>query len=202
MKGIDTFMRTQDIRKLVVTAILIALTVVFQLLRPVLGGSNIISTYIIGSLINLTLIVAAVTVGLWSGIAVAVIAPLFALLQSHSTLPMVPWIIAGNALLVLFYALLARKDKTSLKVEWVRWSIVGVVAALVKFAVIAVGQALVLTSAKGLAFGAALAVAAPAQFVQIVTAVVAMVLAGIIIPALPAEIVGLKTTKKGTAANG
>lgn len=188
-------MRTQDIRKLVTTAILIALTVVFQLLRPVLGGSNIISTYIIGSLINLVLIVGAVMVGLWSGIAVAVIAPLFALLQSHSTLPMVPWIIAGNAVLVVLYALFALKNKSSFKVEWVRWSVVGVVASLVKFAVICLGQTLVLTSAKGLAFGAAVAVAAPAQFVQIITAVVAMILAGIIIPALPAGALGL-TAKK------
>jgi hypothetical protein len=195
-------MRTNDIRKLVTTAILIALTVVFQLLRPVLGGSNIISTYIIGSLINLTLIIAAVAVGLWSGMAVAVVAPLFALLQSHATLPMMPWIIAGNAVLVLLYALFARKDQASLKVTWVRWSVVGVIAALVKFCVITLGQALVLTSAKGLAFGAALAVAAPAQFVQIVTALVAMVLAGLIIPALPAEALGLKAAKKGTATNG
>ena len=64
-------MSSQNIRKMVTTALIIALTIVFQLLRPVLGGSNIISTYIIGSLVNLCLIVAAVAVGLWSGVAVA-----------------------------------------------------------------------------------------------------------------------------------
>lgn len=195
-------MRSQDTRKLVTSAILIALTIVFQLLRPVLGGSNIISTYIIGSLVNLTLIIGAVAVGLWSGMAVAVVTPLFALLQSHSTLPMVPWIIAGNAVLVLLYAMFARGDRNSLKVEWARWSIVGVVSALVKFAVIAFGQAQVLTSAKGMAFGAAATVAAGQQFVQIITAVVAMILAGIIIPALPADAPGLKTAAKGKAVNG
>ena len=146
-------MRTNDIRKLVTTAILIALTVVFQLLRPVLGGSNIISTYIIGSLINLTLIiVGAVAVGLWSGIAVAVVAPLFALLQSHSTLPMMPWIVVGQrGAGAALRAVCARKDQASLKVDVVaRWSVVGVIAALVKFCVIiAFGQALMLTSAKG-----------------------------------------------------
>ena len=183
-------MKNQDIRKLVITALLIALTIVFQLLRPVLGGSNIISTYIIGSLVNLALIVAACAVGLWSGVAVAVIAPLFALLQAHSTLPMVPWIIVGNVVLVVLYALFALKDKHSLKVEWVRWAVVGVVAALIKFAVIAVGQSLVLTSAKGLAFNAALATAAATQSVQIITALIAMVLGGIILPALPASVVG------------
>lgn len=105
-------MTSQSIRKMVVTAILIALTIVFQLLRPVLGGSNIISTYIIGSLVNLVLIIAACAVGLWSGVAVAVVAPLFAVLQNHAQLPMVPWIIAGNLVLVVLYALFARQPKT------------------------------------------------------------------------------------------
>lgn len=185
-------MSSQNIRKMVTTAILIALTVIFQLLRPVLGGSNIVSTYIIGSLINLSLIVAACVVGLWSGVSVAVIAPLIALWQGHATLPLLPWIIAGNLVLVVIYALFAQKDKSALKVEWVRFSIVGVIAALVKYAVMACGQALVLTSAKGLAFDVALGTASVAQIVQIVTAIVGMVLAGLILPALPASVVGKK----------
>lgn len=188
-------MSTENIRKMVTTAILIALTIVFQLLRPVLGGSNIISTYIIGSLINLALIVSACAVGLWSGIAVALITPFIALLQGHAQLPMLPWIIAGNAVLVVIYALWALKDKNSLKVEWVRWSIVGVIAALVKFLVMALGQALVLTSAKGLAFNAAFVTASGAQFVQIITAIVALVLGGLILPMLPASAVGKKAAK-------
>ena len=55
-------MSSQNIRKMVTTAILIALTIVFQFMRPILGGSNIVSTYIIGSLVNLALIVAACAV--------------------------------------------------------------------------------------------------------------------------------------------
>jgi len=183
-------MSSQNIRKMVVTAILLALTIVFQLLRPVLGGSNPVSTYIIGSLVNLTLIVAACAVGLISGIAVAVVAPLFALLQGHATLPMVPWIMLGNLVLVLLFALFAQKNKASLQVEWVRWIIVGVIATLIKYAVISAGQALVLTSAKGLAFGVALGTASTAQVVQIVTAMIAAVLGGIILPMLPATVVG------------
>lgn len=188
-------MNSESIRKLVITAILVALTIVFQLLRPVLGGSNIVSTYIIGSLVNVVLIVAACAVGLWSGISVAVIAPVFALVQGHSTLPMFPWIVVGNVVLVVFYALFALKNRNSLKVEWVRWSAVGVIAALAKFVVIALGQALVLTSAKGLVFNAALITAGGAQFVQIITAVIAMVLGGLVLPSLPASVVGKKVTK-------
>ena len=183
-------MTSQKIRNMVTTAILIALTIVFQLLRPVLGGSNIISTYIIGSLINLALIVAACAVGLWSGVAVAVIAPVIALWQGHAQLPMLPWIIAGNVVLVLVYALLAKPDRATLKVEWPRWVAVGVVAALVKFVVMAFGQAMVLTAAKGLAFSVALSTAGVAQVVQIITALIGMVLAGIILPLLPAAVAG------------
>ena len=181
---------------MVTTAILIALTIVFQLLRPVLGGSNIISTYIIGSLVNLALIVAACAVGLWSGVVVAVITPLIALMQGHATLPMVPWIMAGNLVLSILFSLFAQKDKASLQIGWVRWSIVAIIASLLKFAVIAFGQALVLTSAKGLAFNMALSTAAGAQFVQIVTALIGAVLSGIILPMLPADVVGKKAGVK------
>lgn len=188
-------MQTQQIKKMVTTGILIALTVVFQLLRPVLGGSNIISTYIIGSLINLTLIIAACVVGLWSGVSVAVIAPIIALLQNHKQLPMIPWIIAGNLVLVLLFALFGKKDRKTLEIEWVRWVIVGVIAAVLKYLVITLGQALVQTSAAGAAFGVALSAALLSQSVQIVTALIGMVLAGIIIPALPADAVGLSAAK-------
>ena len=89
-------MRSNSIRNMVTTAILIALTIVFQLLRPVLGGSNPVSTYIIGSLVNLALIVAACAVGLVSGVSVAVAAPLIALWQGHATLPMLPRVAAST----------------------------------------------------------------------------------------------------------
>ncbi len=182
-------MKSQNTRRMVTTAILIALTIVFQLLRPVLGGTNIISTYIIGSLVNLVLILAACVVGLWSGVAVAFVAPLFAVLQNHAQLPMVPWIIAGNVVLVIFFALWAKKDKR-LQVEWVRWVIIGAIGTVLKYAVMTLGMTLVQTAATGKAFGVILGVAAGAQFVQIVTAVIAMILGGIILPMLPASIVG------------
>ncbi|HPF88132.1 MAG TPA: hypothetical protein PK537_08795 [Candidatus Limiplasma sp.] len=184
-------MSSQNIRKMVTTALIIALAIVFQMLRPVLGGSNIISTYIIGSLVNLCLIVAAVAVGLWSGIVVAVITPLIALMQGHVALvQLVPWIIAGNAVLVLIYAFFGMKDKTSLSVSWPRWAIVGVIAAVVKFAVMAFGQSTVLTSVKSLTFGVAFPTSVSAQVVQIITAVIAMIISGIVLPMLPAKVVG------------
>lgn len=179
-------MSSQNLRKMVTTAILIALAIAFQNLRLVLGGSNPVSTYIISTLVNICLIVATCLVGLLSGLSVAAITPLIALWQGHAALPMVPWIIAGNAVLVLCYGLLIHRD--ALKVEWLRWGIVGIVAAMLKYAVIAVGQATVLSSTKGLAFQAALGTAAGLQVQQLITALIAMIVARLVIMALPNRI--------------
>ena len=153
-------MSSQNIRKMVTTALLIALAIVFQQLRFVLGDS-IVTTYIISSLVNLCLIVAATVVGLWSGVSVAVVTPLIALMQGHAQLPMVPWIIAGNAVLAILYALFAMKKSAPLAISWPRFAPTGVVAAVLKYLVIAFGQATVLTSAKGLAMSAAFSTVSP-----------------------------------------
>ncbi len=183
-------MSSQNIRKMVVTALLIALAIVFQQLRFVLGD-NIVTTYIISSLVNLCLIVATVAVGLWSGLSVAVVTPLIALMQGHLKLiQMLPWILAGNIVLVLIFAFFAMKDNASLAIHWPRWAVVGTIAALVKFAVIAFGQTTVITSLKGLAFNVALPTATATQLVQLITAVIAMVLGGIVLPMLPKKVVG------------
>ncbi|MEG0741613.1 MAG: ECF transporter S component [Clostridia bacterium] len=181
-------MSSKSIRKMVTTAILIALTVVFQLMRPMLGGSNPVSTYIIGSLVNLCTIVAACAVGLWSGIAVAVVTPLIAYWQGHAVIFMMPWIMAGNATLVLAFALFAKNAQGSDAASWVRFCVAGVIGMLVKYVVIVLGQSLMLCSTKGSAFNAALGVAAVAQVQQIITALIGMVLAKVILLALPASV--------------
>jgi hypothetical protein len=183
-------MSSQNIRRMVITALLIALAVVFQQLRFVLGDT-IVTTHIISSLVNLCLIIAATAVGLWGGVSVAVATPLVALLQGHIKLvQMLPWILAGNLVLVALYALFALKDKTSLAIVWPRWILTGAVAAAVKYAVIAFGQSTVLTSLNGVAFSAAITTAAGLQFVQLTTAGIAMALGGLILPMLPKKIIG------------
>lgn len=181
-------MSSQNIRKMVTTAILIALAVMFQYLRPLLGGSNPVSTYIISSLINLCLIVAACVVGLWSGVAISVVTPLIALSQGHAVAFMVPWIMAGNAVLAIGFALFARGAQGKSPAAWARFCAVGVIAALLKFAVIVLGQTSMLTSAQGKAFGIALGVASTAQIQQIITAVIGMIVAKLVILALPASV--------------
>ena len=180
-------MDSKSIYKMVTTAILIALTVVFQLMRPLFGGSNPVSTYIVGSLVNLTLIVASCVVGLYGGAAVGIVAPLIAFWQGHAVFPMVWCIMGGNVVLAVVYALLARGALGNAKADWVRFCAVGVVAAVVKYAVILLGQAVTLTTVKGQAFGAALGAAAVAQIQQVVTAVVGMIVARLLIIALPRQ---------------
>ncbi|MDR3207125.1 MAG: ECF transporter S component [Oscillospiraceae bacterium] len=120
-------------RYIAYTGLMLALCVLFQSLRtliPVLATVQIfgpfnLSVLIIGSLVNLTLVLAAWHVGLWSGAAVSVLAPIIAFLQGHQTLlPMVVTIALGNFALVLIVWLLREKK------------LVGVAAgALLKFAV-------------------------------------------------------------------
>ncbi len=119
-------------RQLVYTALLLALCVLFQSLRllfPALAGLKIfgpfdLSVLLIGTLVNLTLILATWLVGFWSGAAIALLAPAIAFLQGFQTIPaMVAAIILGNLGLVVFCHLLREKP------------VLGVAAgAVVKFA--------------------------------------------------------------------
>jgi hypothetical protein len=94
------------------TAILLALTVLFQSLRvlmPFLPAN--ISQYVIGSLVNLCLIVAAIIVGIKGGLIIAVAAPIIAFLQGFTPSPVLVLPIAlGNIVLVAAAAILYEKN--------------------------------------------------------------------------------------------
>lgn len=99
------------------TAILLALTVAFQSLRAVIPkvvvpGMGELDQYIIGSLVNACLIIAAITVGASGGIVISILAPVIALLQGEIGFPiMVPFVALGNVVIVLCIALLYHKNK-------------------------------------------------------------------------------------------
>lgn len=94
------------------TAVLLALTVLFQSLRslfPMIPAN--ISQYLVGSLVNLCLIVASVMVGYQGGLIIAVVAPIIALLQGFTPFPvLVPAIASGNAVLVVTVSLLHKRN--------------------------------------------------------------------------------------------
>ncbi|MGI6704343.1 MAG: ECF transporter S component [Clostridia bacterium] len=94
------------------TALILALTVGFQSLRPYISLPPPMSNYIIGSLVNASLAAASVLVGAWSGLLVSILAPVVALMQQHIVFPwLVPIIAGGNALYVLILAWWYRRNK-------------------------------------------------------------------------------------------
>ena len=109
------------------TALLLALTVMFQMLRPLMSLPPLASNFVIGSLVNASLAISSVVVGIWGGIIISIVAPIIAFLQQHIKFVwMVPIIAGGNAVLVLVYGWWYRKNK---------WAGIAL-AALLKFVVL------------------------------------------------------------------
>lgn len=96
------------------TGILLALTVVFQYVgRFIPLGPN--SNFIVGPLVNASLLVSTVAAGIWGGLVISVAAPLFAALTTTTPvapflLVFSPFIAAGNFILVLIFYLLRKKN--------------------------------------------------------------------------------------------
>lgn len=175
-------MQSKKTRQLVMTAAILSLSIVFQYMR-LLPVDVTVSAYLIGTLVNLCLIVAATLIGLWSALTLSVAAPLVAFLQQYAKLPLVPYIILGNAFLAVLYALVAAPAlRQTGRIRLLTWATAGVPAAAIKFALIAAGMAMMLSSAQGKPFTALLAAGATQQIQQIVTALLAMGIAPLVVP--------------------
>jgi len=85
------------------TALLLALTIIFQMLgRNIKLGPN--SNFIVGPLVNACLLIATSAVGLQGGCIVSIFSPFGAIITGASMpLPFIPFIAAGNLLLVLCF---------------------------------------------------------------------------------------------------
>lgn len=96
-------------KMIVRTAILLALTILFQTLGRFipLGQFN---QFIVGPLVNACLLIAAAYTGLAGGAVVSVLSPFGAILTGAVIpLPFAPFIAVGNFILVLFYVLLKKR---------------------------------------------------------------------------------------------
>lgn len=94
------------------TALLLALTVVFQMLRPLISLPALGSTFIIGSLVNTSLAISSVVVGVWGGLIISILAPIIAFLQQHIKFVwLIPIVAGGNMVMVLVYGWWYRKNK-------------------------------------------------------------------------------------------
>ncbi len=98
-------------KRITLTAMFLALVLVFQNIRLVIGqGPH--TVYIVGALVNLTLLLTAHYIGITSGIIVSFAAALIALLQGHIPFPqLMPVVALGNSILVVSYALLKKPLK-------------------------------------------------------------------------------------------
>ena len=113
------------------TGILIALLVALQW---VLGSATSNNQFVVGSAVNLVLIIAAVVSGLYSGAAVAVISPFTAYFFGIGTsfFVIVPFIALGNLVLVLLWSLIV-KGTAKGKAGYVRMGGALALGALLKF---------------------------------------------------------------------
>jgi len=163
------------------TAVLIALLITFQWGLSSLTGGN---QFVVGSAVNLVLIVAAIASGLYSGITVAIISPFlaFVLGVGPAIFLLIPFIAVGNLVLVLVWYFLVKKIPVSID-NYVRMIIALIAGAVLKFLVLylliakfAISVLLTLPAVK------ATALSATFSLPQLVTASIGGVIAILIMP--------------------
>ena len=103
------------------TALLLALTLVFQSLRFIIPIAVFLSTFLIGSLVNACLLIAVETVGVQPALLIAVIAPTVAYFQQLLPLPIfiIP-VALGNAVYIVIFSTGKR---------WYSWLRIGIAAS-------------------------------------------------------------------------
>jgi hypothetical protein len=91
-----------SVRFITRTAILLALTVIFQSFRA--------PQLITGTLVNAMLLISAGFVGMWSGVVISLLTPVIAFLFGIMKFPlMIPFIMVGNAIYVIIFSLFRNK---------------------------------------------------------------------------------------------
>jgi len=104
------------------TALLLALTLLFQSLRLFIPLPAVMSVFFIGSLVNACLLIAVDCAGIKSAITIAILAPIIAYFQQLLFMPIFIMPIAiGNILYVLIF---------TLKGKWSYWLAVGMAAVI------------------------------------------------------------------------
>ena len=109
------YLADQKLRTLSRTAMLLALTLVFQSLRFVIPLPPWMSTFLIGSLVNASLLLSLRLLGIGPAVFIACITPIVAWLQQLLPLPIFILPVAvGNSLYIWLFARLRRAGS-----EWI-----------------------------------------------------------------------------------
>ncbi|WP_027627802.1 ECF transporter S component [Ruminiclostridium cellobioparum] len=101
-----------NIRMITRTAVLLAVVVVVQIVGRSLPNNN----FIVGPLVNMCLLLAAMTAGMAGGITIAILSPFTSLINNNAPiaaalLPFAPVIALANIIFVLAFYLLYNKNK-------------------------------------------------------------------------------------------
>ena len=117
------------------TALFIALLIVGQFVTK--SGTQLLT----GSVVNFLLVASALTAGIYTGLTVAVISPVFAKLLGIGPLwPIVPVIAVGNAVIVIVFSILVGKaDKLEGAKRYILWGLSVLSGAATKFLVLYFG---------------------------------------------------------------
>lgn len=169
-------MKVKGIRFITITALMLALTIVFQMLRVILGLPNtIFSQILVGTLVNLCLLVATAGAGILSGIIISLVAPVVAFLQSSvPAFWVVPFIAIGNMAIVIVYGMLYGKSK-----------ILGfTLGAILKTAILWIGIAMIGISVFGLPKAVVPIVQLNFSYPQLITAILGGILSLPVVAAL------------------
>ncbi len=156
------------------TAILLAmaLAVQFTLLRLFPGNPMIV--YIVGSLLNMIFFISAMSVGILGGAFIGMMTPIVAFLTGHLGFPvLIPFVAFANIMLIVIFYLITKvlKDNYPMMVAS------GVIASVVKFAIMMLSAKFILPLISSLPAPAVSKIAAGWSIPQLVTALIGLGLA-------------------------
>ncbi|MCL2513431.1 MAG: hypothetical protein FWF08_05980 [Oscillospiraceae bacterium] len=163
------------------TAVLIALLVVSQAATAPLGNQ-----FVTGSIVNMLLVVSVMTGGIFSGLSAALVSPFLAkLVGIGPAWELIPFIAAGNAVLILLWHFIGNikigKNKSSITAYFIALP----AAALAKFAVLYLGVTkIAVPLLLNLPEAVAAKISAMFSFPQLITASIGGALAATVLPIL------------------
>jgi len=174
-------MKTKPALWITTTAIFFALLIAVQAVATVLVPAPL-TQYVTGPLVNLILILSVMLCGLSSGLTIAVISPILAhFIAIGPPLPIVPFIMLGNTVFVLAWALIGKKTFVNKPFTRIITLITAAVCKFIAlyFSVVHIAVPFFLSN-----HPKASALSAMFSFPQLFTALAGGVLAVILLPAL------------------
>ena len=122
------------------TAMLLGLTIATQYyVTSALSFNTYLSQIVVGSLVNLFLIISVVTCGFFSGLSISVLAPFISFFVGRMPhIWMIPFVALGNTAIVFVFWLICRK-KILGSSFLINWAVASVLGPLLKFGVLWLG---------------------------------------------------------------